>query len=102
MNALCAYESVLETKFALQCLKKSLLQALVRLLGRFAREDFGSQGLLTTASKTKGEYAFNFSTVPFLAEIVKLLISFWLLQRQKKLEPEVFLLIFSTLGFKAK
>lgn len=47
------------------------------------------QGLLTTASKTNGQYAFNFATVPFLAEILKLLISCWLLRRQKLEDPEV-------------
>jgi solute carrier family 35 (UDP-sugar transporter), member A1/2/3 len=31
-----------------------------------------SQGLLTTASKSNGEYKYNFATVPFLAELLKL------------------------------
>ena len=31
-----------------------------------------SQGLLTTASKSNGEYRYNFATVPFLAEVLKL------------------------------
>jgi hypothetical protein len=31
-----------------------------------------SQGLLTTASKSNGEYRYNFATVPFLAEVFKL------------------------------
>lgn len=47
-----------------------------------------AQGLLTTASKTNGQYAYNFATVPFLAEIVKLVISWNLLQQQKKDQPE--------------
>lgn len=34
-----------------------------------------SQGLLTTASKIDGKYRYNFATVPFLAEIIKLLVS---------------------------
>jgi UDP-sugar transporter A1/2/3 len=34
-----------------------------------------SQGLLTTASKTGGAYAYNFAAVPFLAEPTKLAIS---------------------------
>ncbi|GAB4822763.1 hypothetical protein N2152v2_009809 [Parachlorella kessleri] len=47
-----------------------------------------SQGLLTTASKTKGTYAYNFATVPFLAELVKLFISWNLLQQQKRDNPD--------------
>jgi len=31
-----------------------------------------SQGLLTTASKENGIYTYNFATVPFLAEVIKL------------------------------
>ena len=46
------------------------------------------QGLLTTASKTNGSYAYNFATVPLLAELLKLLISSALLQRQRKHSPE--------------
>jgi hypothetical protein len=38
-----------------------------------------SQGLLTTASKSNGEYRYNFATVPFLAEILKL-VSFFSLK----------------------
>lgn len=47
------------------------------------------QGLLTTASKTDGEYRYNFATVPFLAECLKLLISCWLLRKQATENPEV-------------
>ena len=47
-----------------------------------------AQGLLTTASKTGGRYAYNFATVPFLSEITKLLISWNLLQQQKVAHPE--------------
>ena len=50
---------------------------------------FGVQGLLTTASKTNGDYRYNFATVPFLAECLKLLISCWLLRRQTVKTPEV-------------
>jgi solute carrier family 35 (UDP-sugar transporter), member A1/2/3 len=46
------------------------------------------QGLLTTASKTNGNYAYNFATVPFLAEILKLIISLILLRRQRREAPE--------------
>jgi UDP-sugar transporter A1/2/3 len=46
------------------------------------------QGLLTTASKTNGAYAYDFATVPLLAELLKLLISSALLQRQKRASPE--------------
>ncbi|KAK9805243.1 hypothetical protein WJX72_008374 [[Myrmecia] bisecta] len=48
-----------------------------------------SQGLLTTASKSGGGYAYNFATVPFLAESLKLLISCYLLQNQKQQTPEL-------------
>ncbi|KAK9832370.1 hypothetical protein WJX74_007893 [Apatococcus lobatus] len=42
-----------------------------------------SQGLLTTASKdSTGRYAYNFATIPFLAECLKLCISTFLLSRQ--------------------
>lgn len=47
-----------------------------------------AQGLLTTASKTNGSYSYNFATVPFLAEAVKLLISWNLLARQRRERPE--------------
>ncbi len=46
------------------------------------------QGLLTTASKSNGSYRYNFATVPLLAEMLKLLISSLLLQRQKQTSPE--------------
>ena len=47
-----------------------------------------AQGLLTTASKTNGGYAYNFATVPLLAEALKLAISAALLQRQRRTQPE--------------
>eukprot|EP00884_Botryococcus_braunii_P003112 jgi/Botrbrau1/12801/Bobra.117_1s0017.2 len=47
-----------------------------------------SQGLLTTASKTDGKYSYNFATVPFLAELLKLIISGILLNRQRRESPE--------------
>lgn len=40
------------------------------------------QGLLTTASKTDGEYAYNFATIPFIAEVLKAAVSGLLLQRE--------------------
>ena len=46
------------------------------------------QGLLTTASKTDGEYKYNFATVPLLAELLKLCISAYLLSKQKQQQPE--------------
>lgn len=45
------------------------------------------QGLLTSASKHEGVYKYNFATVPFLAELLKLIISSVLLQRQKQTSP---------------
>lgn len=48
-----------------------------------------AQGLLTTASKAPGGgYAYNFATVPFLAEALKLSISAWLLRGQMRTAPE--------------
>lgn len=47
-----------------------------------------SQGLLTTASKTTGAYTYNFATVPFLAEIIKLVTSSALLYRQTLSDPK--------------
>lgn len=46
-----------------------------------------SQGLLTTASKTGDSYAYDFATVPFLAELTKLGISYYLLLRQRAADP---------------
>lgn len=48
-----------------------------------------SQGLLTTGSKdSRGQYAYNFATVPFLAEGLKLCISSFLLSRQLQGAPD--------------
>ena len=47
-----------------------------------------TQGLLTTASKTDGEYLYNFATVPLLAELLKLSISCYLFTQQAKQQPE--------------
>lgn len=46
-----------------------------------------SQGLLTSASKSGDSYAYDFSTVPFLAELVKLAVSYALLTRQRRSDP---------------
>lgn len=49
-----------------------------------------SLGLLTTASKSpNGTYAYNSATVPFLAELLKLVVSFRLLRRQQRDAPEL-------------
>ncbi len=45
-------------------------------------------GLLATASKTNGSYAYNSATVPFLAEATKLLISLSLLARERLRDPQ--------------
>eukprot|EP00192_Tetraselmis_astigmatica_P011021 CAMPEP_0117648602 /NCGR_PEP_ID=MMETSP0804-20121206/501_1 /TAXON_ID=1074897 /ORGANISM="Tetraselmis astigmatica, Strain CCMP880" /LENGTH=369 /DNA_ID=CAMNT_0005454233 /DNA_START=529 /DNA_END=1638 /DNA_ORIENTATION=- len=42
-----------------------------------------SQGLFTTASKVDGLYLYNFATVPFFSEILKLLVSVCFLLRMK-------------------
>lgn len=48
-----------------------------------------SLGLLTTASKSAdGTYAYNSATIPFLAELIKLLVSFYLLRKQQRETPE--------------
>jgi solute carrier family 35 (UDP-sugar transporter), member A1/2/3 len=41
------------------------------------------QGILTAASKTNGEYAYNFATIPLFAECLKFCISFALLRREQ-------------------
>mmetsp|Transcript_38662 Transcript_38662/g.84087 ORF Transcript_38662/g.84087 Transcript_38662/m.84087 type:complete len:323 (-) Transcript_38662:659-1627(-) len=46
-----------------------------------------SQGLFTTASKTDGKYLYNFSTVPLLAELLKLMVSSVLLYKQFHKDP---------------
>lgn len=40
-----------------------------------------SQGIFTTASKVEGRYLYNFATVPFFAETLKLLVSLFFLVR---------------------
>jgi solute carrier family 35 (UDP-sugar transporter), member A1/2/3 len=42
------------------------------------------QGILTTASKVDGEYQYNFATIPFISEVLKLGISSLLLQRERR------------------
>ncbi len=46
-----------------------------------------AQGLLTAASKSGGGYAYDFATVPFLAELAKLGISWALLTRARRADP---------------
>ena len=47
-----------------------------------------AQGLLTAASKRPdGAYAYDVATVPFLAELAKLGISYLLLERQRRADP---------------
>ncbi|KAK1376646.1 CMP-sialic acid transporter 1 [Heracleum sosnowskyi] len=41
-----------------------------------------SQGILTTLSQTNGAYKYDYATVPFLAEVFKLLVSGILLRRE--------------------
>lgn len=41
-----------------------------------------SQGILTTLSQTNGTYKYDYATVPFLAEVFKLLVSGILLRRE--------------------
>ncbi|KAH7658209.1 solute carrier family 35 (UDP-sugar transporter) member A1/2/3 protein [Dioscorea alata] len=43
-----------------------------------------SQGILTTLSQTNGRYRYDYATIPFLAEIFKLLVSSFLLWKECK------------------
>lgn len=43
-----------------------------------------SQGILTTFSQTNGKYNYDYATIPFLAEIFKLLVSSFFLWRENK------------------
>ncbi|XP_042469075.1 CMP-sialic acid transporter 1-like isoform X1 [Zingiber officinale] len=43
-----------------------------------------SQGILTTLSQSNGKYQYDYATVPFLAEVFKLLISSFLLWKEFK------------------
>ncbi|XP_059634312.1 CMP-sialic acid transporter 1-like [Cornus florida] len=46
-----------------------------------------SQGILTTLSQSNGGYKYDYATVPFLAEVFKLLVSSVLLWREIKRSP---------------
>lgn len=46
-----------------------------------------SQGILTTLSQSDGGYKYDYATVPFLAEVFKLLVSSLLLWRECKKSP---------------
>ncbi|KAM3684743.1 hypothetical protein ACB098_11G068800 [Castanea mollissima] len=46
-----------------------------------------SQGILTTLSKTNGRYRYDYATVPFLAEVFKLLVSSFLLWKEIPKSP---------------
>uniref|UniRef100_A0A2P2KUS9 Cmp-sialic acid transporter n=1 Tax=Rhizophora mucronata TaxID=61149 RepID=A0A2P2KUS9_RHIMU len=43
-----------------------------------------SQGILTTLSQSDGKYKYDYATVPFLAEVFKLLVSSFLLWKESK------------------
>ncbi|OVA06382.1 Nucleotide-sugar transporter [Macleaya cordata] len=47
-----------------------------------------SQGILTTLSQSHGKYNYDYATVPFLAEVFKLLVSSFLLWRECKASPK--------------
>lgn len=57
-----------------------------------------SQGLLTTASKSNGEYRYNFATVPFLAEVLKL-VGFLFLRSFFYSFPRLFQVYYYTVSF---
>ncbi|KAK9280198.1 hypothetical protein L1049_013885 [Liquidambar formosana] len=46
-----------------------------------------SQGILTTLSQTNGGYEYDYATVPFLAEVFKLIVSSFLLWRELQTSP---------------
>ncbi|XP_010553552.1 PREDICTED: CMP-sialic acid transporter 1 [Tarenaya hassleriana] len=46
-----------------------------------------SQGILTTLSQSNGAYKYDYATVPFLAEVFKLLVSSVLLWREIRTSP---------------
>ncbi|XP_010266434.1 PREDICTED: CMP-sialic acid transporter 1-like isoform X1 [Nelumbo nucifera] len=46
-----------------------------------------SQGILTTLSQSNGGYKYDYATVPFLAEVFKLLVSSFLLWRECQSSP---------------
>nr|XP_010924820.1 CMP-sialic acid transporter 1 [Elaeis guineensis] len=46
-----------------------------------------SQGILTTLSQSNGKYKYDYATVPFLAEIFKLLVSGFLLWKEGQTSP---------------
>ncbi|WCJ22379.1 CMP-sialic acid transporter 1 [Euphorbia peplus] len=46
-----------------------------------------SQGILTTLSQSNGKYKYDYATVPFLAEVFKLLVSSFLLWRECRDSP---------------
>ncbi|KAL3815110.1 hypothetical protein ACJIZ3_016378 [Penstemon smallii] len=46
-----------------------------------------SQGILTTLSQSNGGYKYDYSTVPFLAEVFKLIVSSMLLWRECQRSP---------------
>ncbi|KAG7956389.1 hypothetical protein I3843_11G121800 [Carya illinoinensis] len=46
-----------------------------------------SQGILTTLSQTNGRYMYDYATIPFLAEVFKLVVSSVLLWRECQVSP---------------
>ncbi|XP_068306016.1 CMP-sialic acid transporter 1 [Pyrus communis] len=48
-----------------------------------------SQGILTTLSQSNGKYKYDYATVPFLAEVFKLIVSCLLLWRECRISPSV-------------
>ncbi|KAM1535932.1 hypothetical protein FF1_014826 [Malus domestica] len=48
-----------------------------------------SQGILTTLSQSNGKYEYDYATVPFLAEVFKLIVSSFLLWRERRISPSI-------------
>ncbi|KAJ7952110.1 putative Cmp-sialic acid transporter [Quillaja saponaria] len=48
-----------------------------------------SQGILTSLSQTNGKYMYDYATVPFLAEVFKLVVSSVLLWRESRIKPSM-------------
>ncbi|RXH78147.1 hypothetical protein DVH24_040118 [Malus domestica] len=46
-------------------------------------------GILTTLSQSNGKYEYDYATVPFLAEVFKLIVSSFLLWRERRISPSI-------------
>ncbi|KAL2902698.1 CMP-sialic acid transporter 1 [Bienertia sinuspersici] len=56
---------------------------------RVAGSTWRTRGILTTLSQSNGGYKYDYATIPFLAEVLKLLVSSILLWREMRSSPAV-------------